>query len=202
MLDRRTLVLGLTAATVSGRASAAAVLPVTPQEMLGPFYPEHPLPDHDFDLTRIQGQRAGTRRSHRTGRSGVASRRDGGCECHGRDLASKCSRQVPASERHQQRSHRSRLPGLCQTPQREGRQVPPDHGQARRLPRPDRNASAARPFRRAKQQLQAIGANVFSGRTAQRGRPVALDPPGAPPEPGARDGAQGRWISWVEAFPL
>ena len=55
MLDRRTLVLGLTAATVSGRASAAALLPVTPQEMLGPFYPEHPLPDHDFDLTRIHG---------------------------------------------------------------------------------------------------------------------------------------------------
>lgn len=55
MLDRRSLVLGLTAATLSGRASAAAVLPVTPQEMLGPFYPEHPLPDHDFDLTRIRG---------------------------------------------------------------------------------------------------------------------------------------------------
>jgi protocatechuate 3,4-dioxygenase beta subunit len=55
MLDRRSLVLGLTAATLSGRASAATVLPVTPQEMLGPFYPEHPLPDHDFDLTRIRG---------------------------------------------------------------------------------------------------------------------------------------------------
>ena len=61
MLDRRTLVLGLTAATVSGRASAAAVLPVTPQEMLGPFYPEHPLPDHGFDLTRIQGHSARAR---------------------------------------------------------------------------------------------------------------------------------------------
>jgi protocatechuate 3,4-dioxygenase beta subunit len=23
--------------------------------MAGPFYPEHPLPDHDFDLTRIRG---------------------------------------------------------------------------------------------------------------------------------------------------
>jgi protocatechuate 3,4-dioxygenase beta subunit len=61
MLDRRTLVIGLTAATVSGRASAAAALPVTPQEMLGPFYPEHPLPDHDFDLTRIHGHSARAR---------------------------------------------------------------------------------------------------------------------------------------------
>ena len=55
MLDRRTLMIGLAAATVSGRAKAVAALPVTPQEMLGPFYPEHPLPDHDFDLTRIRG---------------------------------------------------------------------------------------------------------------------------------------------------
>lgn len=55
MLDRRTLVIGMTAAAVSGRTSAAAVLPVTPQEMLGPFYPEHPLGDHDFDLTQIRG---------------------------------------------------------------------------------------------------------------------------------------------------
>jgi len=55
MLDRRSLVIGLSAAAVSGRASGAALLPVTPQEMLGPFYPEHPLSDHDFDLTRIRG---------------------------------------------------------------------------------------------------------------------------------------------------
>lgn len=61
MLDRRTLVIGLAATTVSGRASATAALPVTPQEMLGPFYPEHPLPDHDFDLTRIQGHMARAR---------------------------------------------------------------------------------------------------------------------------------------------
>ena len=55
MLDRRTLVIGMTAAAVSVRTSAAAALPVTPQEMLGPFYPEHPLGDHDFDLTQIRG---------------------------------------------------------------------------------------------------------------------------------------------------
>jgi protocatechuate 3,4-dioxygenase, beta subunit len=61
MLDRRSLVLGLTAATLSSRVSAAAMLPVTPQEMLGPFYPEHPLPDHDFDLTRIHGHSARAR---------------------------------------------------------------------------------------------------------------------------------------------
>jgi protocatechuate 3,4-dioxygenase beta subunit len=61
MLDRRTLVIGLTAAAVSRRASAAAALPVTPQEMLGPFYPEHPLPDQDFDLTRIRGHSARAR---------------------------------------------------------------------------------------------------------------------------------------------
>jgi protocatechuate 3,4-dioxygenase beta subunit len=55
MLDRRTVLVGLTAAAMARRASAAAALPVTPQEMLGPFYPQHPLPDHDFDLTRIRG---------------------------------------------------------------------------------------------------------------------------------------------------
>jgi protocatechuate 3,4-dioxygenase beta subunit len=54
MLDRRTVVIGLTAAAVS-REVLVSPLPVTPQEMLGPFYPEHPLPDHDFDLTRIRG---------------------------------------------------------------------------------------------------------------------------------------------------
>lgn len=54
MPDRRTVVMGLTAAAVS-RGAAALSLPVTPQEMLGPFYPEHPLPDHDFDLTHIPG---------------------------------------------------------------------------------------------------------------------------------------------------
>jgi protocatechuate 3,4-dioxygenase beta subunit len=61
MLDRRSLVFGLTAAAVSSRASGAALLPVTPQEMLGPFYPEHPLPDHDFDLTRIRNHGARAR---------------------------------------------------------------------------------------------------------------------------------------------
>lgn len=54
MLDRRTVVMGLSASALSGRARGAS-LPVTPQEMLGPFYPKHPLPDHDFDLTRIRG---------------------------------------------------------------------------------------------------------------------------------------------------
>lgn len=54
MLDRRTIIVGLSAAALAGRARGAP-LPVTPQEMLGPFYPEHPLADHDFDLTRIRG---------------------------------------------------------------------------------------------------------------------------------------------------
>ena len=57
MLDRRSLVFGLTAATMGARARGAATRHVTPQEMLGPFYPEHPLADHDFDLTRIHGHR-------------------------------------------------------------------------------------------------------------------------------------------------
>ena len=55
MLDRRTVTLGLTAAAVGARAAAAGALPVTPQEMMGPFYPTHPLPDRDFDLTRVRG---------------------------------------------------------------------------------------------------------------------------------------------------
>src|SRR4051794_25667754 len=55
MLDRRTVVAGLATAALASRAGAAAALPVTPQEMIGPFYPEHPLPDHDFDLPRIRG---------------------------------------------------------------------------------------------------------------------------------------------------
>lgn len=55
MLDRRTVIAGLTAATVAQSTRAATRLSVTPQEMLGPFYPAHPLADHDFDLTRIQG---------------------------------------------------------------------------------------------------------------------------------------------------
>ena len=54
MLDRRTVVAGLAASALT-RTRAAAALPVTPQEMLGPFYPQHPLSDHDFDLTRIRG---------------------------------------------------------------------------------------------------------------------------------------------------
>lgn len=61
MLDRRSVVVGLTAAAVARHASAAAPLPVTPQEMLGPFYPEHPLADHDFDLTQIRGHSARAR---------------------------------------------------------------------------------------------------------------------------------------------
>ena len=76
MLDRRTLVIGLTAAAVSPHASGAAVLPVTPQEMLGPFYPEHPLPDHDFDLTRIRGN-SGRARGETIEVVGRVLRRDG-----------------------------------------------------------------------------------------------------------------------------
>ena len=44
MFDRRTIFLGLTAATIGARARGAATRHVTPQEMLGPFYPEHPSP--------------------------------------------------------------------------------------------------------------------------------------------------------------
>jgi protocatechuate 3,4-dioxygenase beta subunit len=54
MLDRRTVALGL-AAAAAGAHPAAGARPVTPQEMMGPFYPGHPLSDHDFDLTRIRG---------------------------------------------------------------------------------------------------------------------------------------------------
>jgi len=60
MLDRRTVVVGLTAAAVA-RGARAAELHATPQEMIGPFYPAHPLPDHDFDLTRIRGHNARAR---------------------------------------------------------------------------------------------------------------------------------------------
>jgi protocatechuate 3,4-dioxygenase beta subunit len=75
MLDRRTLIVGLTAAAV-GRGAGAATLPVTPQEMLGPFYPEHPLPDHDFDLTHIQGH-SGRARGEVVEILGRVLRRDG-----------------------------------------------------------------------------------------------------------------------------
>jgi protocatechuate 3,4-dioxygenase, beta subunit len=61
MLDRRTMIAGLTAAAMARPTRAAAVLPVTPQEMLGPFYPAHPLADHDLDLTRIRGRRGRAR---------------------------------------------------------------------------------------------------------------------------------------------
>lgn len=55
MLNRRTVVVGLAAAVMVERVRAAAPFHVTPQEMLGPFYPEHPLDEHDFDLTHIHG---------------------------------------------------------------------------------------------------------------------------------------------------
>lgn len=57
MLDRRSVLSGLVATAVMPRIIAANAdrLPVTPQEILGPFYPEHPLPDQDFDLTHIRG---------------------------------------------------------------------------------------------------------------------------------------------------
>lgn len=55
MLDRRTVFVGLAAAGVATRARAAVPLAITPQEMLGPFYPKHPLSDQDFDLTQIRG---------------------------------------------------------------------------------------------------------------------------------------------------
>lgn len=60
MLDRRTVVVGLSAAALSGRALGTP-LAATPQEMMGPFYPQHPLTDHDFDLTRIRGHSARAR---------------------------------------------------------------------------------------------------------------------------------------------
>ncbi len=75
MLDRRTVVICLTASAVS-REVAASPLPVTPQEMLGPFYPEQPLPDHDFDLTRIRGH-SGRARGQTIELIGRILRRDG-----------------------------------------------------------------------------------------------------------------------------
>jgi protocatechuate 3,4-dioxygenase beta subunit len=76
MLDRRTMVVGLTAIIIAERARAAAELAVTPQEMLGPFYPEHPLSDHDFDLTRIRGH-SGRARGEVIEIFGRVLRRDG-----------------------------------------------------------------------------------------------------------------------------
>ena len=61
MLDRRTVVVGLTVGAMLQSQSAAAALHVTPQEMLGPFYPAHPLQDHDFDMTRVSGHRGRAR---------------------------------------------------------------------------------------------------------------------------------------------
>jgi protocatechuate 3,4-dioxygenase beta subunit len=55
MLDRRSVIGGLAASAITQRALATSPLPLTPQEIVGPFYPEHPLPDHDFDLTHIRG---------------------------------------------------------------------------------------------------------------------------------------------------
>jgi protocatechuate 3,4-dioxygenase beta subunit len=55
MFDRRSVLSGIAASTITGRVAAATRLPVTPQEVVGPYYPEHPLPDHDFDLTHIDG---------------------------------------------------------------------------------------------------------------------------------------------------
>ena len=76
MLDRRSVFMGLTAAALGGRARMASALPVTPQEMMGPFYPEHPLPDHDFDLTRIRGH-AGRAKGEIIELIGRVLRRDG-----------------------------------------------------------------------------------------------------------------------------
>lgn len=61
MHDRRTIIAGLAAGAVAHRAVAAPALVVTPQEMNGPFYPRHPLADHDFDLTAVRGRAARAR---------------------------------------------------------------------------------------------------------------------------------------------
>lgn len=55
-ISRRNLVIGVGAAAIGVRATdAAALLPPTPQETFGPYFPVHTPRYHDFDLTRIPG---------------------------------------------------------------------------------------------------------------------------------------------------
>jgi|SRR6185312_10850404 protocatechuate 3,4-dioxygenase beta subunit len=79
MIDRRSVVSGLFATAVAPRLIAATTsrLPVTPQEILGPYYPEHPLPDHDLDLTHVRGH-AGKARGQVIELIGRVLRPDGG----------------------------------------------------------------------------------------------------------------------------
>ncbi len=55
-ISRRNLVIGVGAAAIGVRATdAAELLPPTPQETFGPYFPVHTPRYHDFDLTRIPG---------------------------------------------------------------------------------------------------------------------------------------------------
>jgi protocatechuate 3,4-dioxygenase beta subunit len=57
-ISRRNLVIGVGAAAIGVRATdAAELLPPTPQETFGPYFPVHRPRYHDFDLTRIPGHR-------------------------------------------------------------------------------------------------------------------------------------------------
>jgi protocatechuate 3,4-dioxygenase beta subunit len=56
-ISRRRLVIGMGAAAIAVRATEAAeLLPPTPQETFGPYFPVRTPRYHDFDLTRIPGR--------------------------------------------------------------------------------------------------------------------------------------------------
>jgi protocatechuate 3,4-dioxygenase, beta subunit len=56
-ISRRSVFIGLGAGAFAiGSTDAAELLRPTPQETLGPFFPVHTPPHHDFDLTRIPGR--------------------------------------------------------------------------------------------------------------------------------------------------
>ena len=61
ILSRRGAITGIGTALLSGRAAAAAAVRPTPQEMMGPFYPLHPLAEDDSDLAHLAGHSAPAR---------------------------------------------------------------------------------------------------------------------------------------------
>jgi protocatechuate 3,4-dioxygenase beta subunit len=60
IVSRRGAITGIGAALLSGHAAAAA-LRATPQEMMGPFYPLHPLAEDDADLAHLAARFAPAR---------------------------------------------------------------------------------------------------------------------------------------------
>jgi hypothetical protein len=92
-------------------------LPMTPPQILGPFYPVSERPDLAGDLTRPSGQQGEA--------PGAASLRHGpgahplkttGSESPHRDLAGQCGRQISASERYAFGAARSRFKGFARAP--------------------------------------------------------------------------------------